>query len=106
VSLVVSVALAILLGLLVLAVGALVAQVAFLWIEHRARRRSAYARGYEFARRVLYPPGCGPHEYDSNLVQELYALADGAFNRHKHEREFDRGVRDAIVKYEREFGAP
>lgn len=85
-------------------VGVLVAVGADLWVERTVNRRSAYRIGYKFAQDTLHADRSD--EYNGELARQMLDHADGQFNTHYTEREFDRGVRDAVYDYQREFGAP
>lgn len=69
-------------------------------------RNPHHQLGYEYGYKYLNVTACGDIEYDNELVQKLLREDHGQFHSKRDKHEFELGIRDAIVEYERQFGAP
>jgi hypothetical protein len=71
------------------------------------RRRAAYDKGFEFTTAAINSMRGQEGEYDPSLVFSARAKAIAAYNgSDKDFGAYQEGIRNAIIVYEREFGAP
>jgi hypothetical protein len=77
------------------------------WFGGDKKRRAAYDKGFEFTTAAINGLRGREDEYDPALVFNARARAVAAYNgSDKDFGAYQEGIRDAIVVYEREFGAP